>query len=140
MAAMTQSELDAFLSADRHAVLATNRVDGPPQLTPVWYLYAEGRIFVSAVAGTAKVRNLRRDPNMTICVDGCRGDNRYVVLSGKARLVEPGTEEQLSMRRRIIRKYHASDAEAEAYYARIEGSPAALIVLEPSTIISSSGA
>ena len=136
MASMSPPIFDQFVDADRHAILATNRSDGPPQLTPVWYLYEEGRFYVSAVDSTVKVRNLRRDPSITLCIDGCRGDSRYVVVSGTATLIEPGQGIQVEMRKRIIRRYQSSDEEAERYYEMVKKNPAVLIVVDPQTIIS----
>ena len=130
------SPIRAFLDEDRHAILATTRRTGGPQLSPVWYVVDGDKIYVSAVVTTAKIRNLRRNPGLTLCVDGGREDTRYVVVYGTAALVEPGEEGQAAMRRRIIRKYHASDEAAEAYYASASKNPAALIVITPEKVIS----
>lgn len=133
---MTPAEIEEFLASDRHAVLATNGSDGIPQLTPVWYLYEDDLLYVSARADTVKVRNLRRDPAISICIDGGRGDARYVVVRGRADLIEPGHPRQEKMRKRIIRKYHSSAAEADEYYARVRNNQAALIVLRPEKVLS----
>jgi len=133
---MGPQDFDQFVGADRHAILATNRRPGPPQLTPVWYLYEDGRFYVSAVDSTVKVRNLRRDPSITLCIDGCRGDSRYVVVSGTATLIEPSQGIQSEMRKRIIRRYQSSDEDAERYYEIARKNPAVLIVIEPQTVIS----
>jgi PPOX class probable F420-dependent enzyme len=131
MPRMSQSEIEYFLAGDRHAVLATNSAGSPPQLTPVWFLYEDDRLYVSAQADTVKVYNLRRDPHVSFCIDGGRDDARYVVVSGKAELVEPGEAQQEEMRRRIIAKYHESDEAAEQYYQSIRENPAVLIVVNP---------
>lgn len=73
---MTPAEIEEFLAVDRNAVLATNGADGMPQLTPVWFLHEDGMLYVSAQADTVKVRNLRRDPAIAVCIDGGRGDGR----------------------------------------------------------------
>ena len=80
--AIMDSQILEFLQADRHAILATKGRHGAPQLTPVWYIYEDGVIYVSAQTRTVKIKNLRRDPTVTICIDGGRGDARYVVLYG----------------------------------------------------------
>lgn len=132
---MTSAEIDEFLAADRNAVLATNGADGIPQLTPVWYLYEDGLLYVSAQADTVKVRNLRQDPAIALCIDGGRGDGRYVTVRGRAELIEPDQPGQEEMRRRIIHKYHSSAEAADAYYASVRGSRAALIVVQPEKIV-----
>jgi len=133
---MTPTEIEEFLAADRNAVLATNGSDGIPQLTPVWFLYEDSLLYVSAQSETVKVRNLRRDPSIAVCIDGGRSDGRYVVLRGQAELIEPSQPRQEEMRRRIIHKYHDSAEEADTYYASVRANPGILIVLRPQKIVS----
>ena len=122
------SQILEFLQADRHAILATKGRHGAPQLTPVWYIYEDGVIYVSAQTRTVKIKNLRRDPTVTICIDGGRGDARYVVLYGKAELIEPG-ERQRELRWRIVRHYYADEAEAAHYYETVKATIGAVITL-----------
>lgn len=107
-----------------------------PQLTPVWYLFEEGVLYVSALHATVKARNLRRDPSVTVCVDGDRSDARYVVLSGKAELIEPG-ERQKEIHWQIVRQYHRSEDEALRYNELMKDAVGVIIVLQPERIISS---
>jgi len=136
MAQMTQAQIAAFLAPPRHAIVATNRADGPPQLTPVWYIYEGGQMYISAGAGTVKVQNLRRDPRVTICVDGGHPDARYVILQGTITILEPSDPLQEQMRWRIIRHYYESEDEARHYYESMRNSPSVLLVLAPDKLIS----
>ena len=128
------AQVSEFLQADRHAILATNGRNGAPQLTPVWYIFEEGVLYVSAQTSTVKVKNLRRDPTVTVCIDGGRGDARYVVLYGKAELIEPG-ERQRALRWRIVRHYYADESEAERYYETIRNTTGAIIALRPERMV-----
>ena len=123
-----------FLQADRHAVLATNGADGLPQLTPVWYLFEDGALYVSVQTTTVKARNLRRDRSVAVCIDGGRGDARYVVLRGRAELIEPG-ERQRALRWRIVRQYYRDEAVAARYYETIKDNVGVIIVLRPARIV-----
>ena len=70
------------------AVLATIRNDGTPQMSPVLVaLDDEGRVLVSTREAALKVRNLRRDPRLWLCVlpDGFFG--RWVQVEGSAEIV-----------------------------------------------------
>jgi len=136
MAQMSATRLAEFLAPPRHAIIATNRADGPPQLTPVWYLYEAGRIQISAGAETVKVRNLRRDPQVTICIDGGHPDARYVIFQGRVTIVEPNDPRQEAFRWRVIQHYHEQEAEARRYYESVRSSPSVLLILEPDKIIS----
>lgn len=136
MAQMTQAQIDAFLAPPRHAVIATNRVNGPPQLSPVWYIYEEGKLYISAGVNAVKVQNLRRDPRTTICVDAGHPDARYVILQGAITILEPGDPLQEPMRWRIIQHYYDTEAEARRYYDSVRNSLSVLLVLTPDKFIS----
>ena len=65
---VTREQLLAFLRPRSHALLATRRRDGGPQLSPVAAgVDAEGRVLVSTYPARAKVRNVRRDPQVSLC-------------------------------------------------------------------------
>ena len=76
-----------FLQANHHAVVATFRRDGRPQLSPVLCGVDDDRIVVSTREVTAKRANLRRDPRVSIVVlgDGFFGD--WIQIDGTAEVV-----------------------------------------------------
>ena len=135
MKGMSEDEMVAFLGAPRTAIVGTNRVDGAPQLSPVWYVFEDGRFFISVGTNTAKVRNLQRDPRVSVCVDGGSADYRTVMASGKAELVPNGDPLQVEMRRRIIWQYHETEEAARRYWERVRDTEAALIVVLPEKVI-----
>ena len=65
---MSQAQIDEFLQVPRFAVIGTIRKKGAPQLTPVWYLYEDGQVYVWISINSAKYRNLTRDPRVCICI------------------------------------------------------------------------
>ncbi len=134
---MTPAQVEEFLELPRHAILGTNRRDGPPQLSPVWYLYEDGRVYIGVLAATAKVRNLRRDPRIGLCVDGGHPDARAVMIYGGAELIEAESPWREEIIWRINRRYHDSDEDARRYQdmSRDRGRTV-LIVVIPENIIS----
>jgi PPOX class probable F420-dependent enzyme len=61
--------LREFLAPRHHAVIITRRPDGRPQSSPVTCgVDADGRIVISTYPQRAKVVNLRRDPQVSLCV------------------------------------------------------------------------
>ena len=79
----------AVIAKQHHAVLATLRRDGTPQMSPVLATVdSQGRVLVSSRDTAFKVRNLRRDPRVWLCVlpDGFYG--RWIQVSGSARIVD----------------------------------------------------
>ena len=86
---MTPDEARVFLRSQHHAVLATTRSDGRPQLSPVLAAVDDaGRVVVSTRETAVKARNVRRDPHVSLCVfpDGFYGD--WLQVEGTAEVVE----------------------------------------------------
>ena len=80
---MDLEDARAFVRTHSHAVLATTRRDGTPQLSPVGATVDEqGRVVVSSRETAYKTRNLRRDPRAWLCVlpDGFYG--QWVQVEG----------------------------------------------------------
>ncbi len=58
-----------FLRLHHRAVLCTHRRDGSPQLSPVVCAAdADGLVAISTRETAMKVKNLRRDPRVSLCV------------------------------------------------------------------------
>lgn len=136
MSAMTQVQIEEFLAAPRHAVVGTNVRDGAPQLSPVWYLYEDGRFYISITDDTAKYHNLQRDPRISLCIDGGYPDFRTVIVYGRAAFIPHGEPPQEEMRWRIIRHYHESEEAARRYAQSTKDDPSLLVVVTPDKILS----
>jgi len=66
---MDIAEALEFVRKNSHAVLATTRRDGRPQLSPVDVtVNAGGQVVLSSRDTAMKVKNLRRDPHASLCV------------------------------------------------------------------------
>lgn len=86
---MDLGDARAIVSEQHHAVLATLRRDGTPQMSPVVAAVdGQGRVVVSTRQTAFKVRNLRRDSRAWLCVlpDGFYG--RWIQVNGSVRIVE----------------------------------------------------
>jgi PPOX class probable F420-dependent enzyme len=78
----------AFIRENHRAVMATRRANGDPQLSPIMCAVdADGRVTISTREPAMKVKNLRRDPRVSLCVlnDGFFGD--WVQVDGTAEVV-----------------------------------------------------
>jgi PPOX class probable F420-dependent enzyme len=78
---MQADEARAFLADHHRAVLATQRADGRPQLSPVvCAVDDEGRVLISTRETAIKTKNVRRDPRVSLCVftDGFYGPWAHV--------------------------------------------------------------
>jgi PPOX class probable F420-dependent enzyme len=86
---VTPQQAREFLRANHRAVMSTFRADGRPHLTPVSAgVDGAGRVIISSPETTAKVRNLRRDPRIAVCVmnDGFYGT--WAQVEGTVEIVE----------------------------------------------------
>jgi PPOX class probable F420-dependent enzyme len=72
-----------------HAVLATTRSDGSPQMSPVGVTADDdGRLLISSRATAYKTRNLRRDPHAWVCVLPDAFYGRWIQVEGEVEIVE----------------------------------------------------
>ena len=111
-ATLTENQ-QAFLRERPHAVVATIMPDGRPQLTPNWYLWDGERFSVSTLDWTVKVKNAKRDPRITLCIDGPERRTNYVQVFGTAEVIEGDVREGTLD---LIRKYEKAEEDAIAHW------------------------
>ena len=101
---MLTPEVRAFLEEPHHAVMATINASGAPQLTVMWYALhpTEDVVLLNSSRGLLKVKNLRRDPRMALCIED---GPRYVTLEGTAELVEDRAAQEREVNEHIAPRY-----------------------------------
>ena len=82
------------------AHLVTLNPDGSPQVTCIWVGLEQDEIISGHLnANQRKLRNIARDPRVTLSIEGTEsqppGLKQYLVVHGRARLVEGGAAELL---------------------------------------------
>ena len=93
MEKMTQAEYMAFLSTPaRCAKLATVREDGSPHVVPVWFTLHGNDLIFTAGCASIKVKNILRDGRVAICVDEDSPPFHYVLLEGRAEVLDSTVE------------------------------------------------
>ena len=70
------------------AILSTVYPSGGPQTFPVWYDYDGGRFTVPTRAGAAKVTNIRRNPQVSICITDTSRQIKSLTVPGRAEVVK----------------------------------------------------
>jgi PPOX class probable F420-dependent enzyme len=125
-------EAREVVRAQHHAVLATMRRDGTPQMSPVAAGVDDaGRILISTRETAYKTRNLRRDPRAWLCVlpDGFYG--RWIQVSGDVEIVSlPDAMEPLVDYYRAVAGEHA---DWDEYRAAMESEQRCVVRITPTT-------
>ncbi|GAB4577790.1 MAG: PPOX class F420-dependent oxidoreductase [Anaerolineales bacterium] len=85
---MDISQAQDFISKNHCGVMMTYKKDGSPQLSPILIgLNAEGLGIVSSRETAYKVKNLRRDPRVSICVFSDKFYGRWIQMDGMAEIL-----------------------------------------------------
>ncbi|HEX2063143.1 MAG TPA: PPOX class F420-dependent oxidoreductase [Acidimicrobiales bacterium] len=85
---MDVDEARAFLGTHHRAVMVAFRSNGRPQTSPVVCgLDEAGRVVVSSRETAMKVKNLRRDPRVSLCVMDDRFFGKWIQVDGHADVV-----------------------------------------------------
>lgn len=82
----------SLLRAPHIAFLATTTADGAPHVAPVWVATRDDRIVMTSNEGTAKLRNVRRDPRVAISVHAGSNPLRAVTVFGRVEREATGEE------------------------------------------------
>ena len=102
---MDQSEIDIFLASSKTPLrLGTTNSKGEPNIHPIWYHYANQKIYLMSNKNTVKVRNMNLNKTVYFSVDTDAMPNRGVKGKGTATIIkDPG--KTLSISEKIVAKY-----------------------------------
>jgi PPOX class probable F420-dependent enzyme len=104
---MTSEEARDFVAGNHRAVLVTRRREGGLQTSPVTVGADDEGIVISSRQTAYKTRNIRRDPNVTLCVFTDAFFGPWIQIEGRAELVSlPEAMEGLVEYYRRIRGEH----------------------------------
>jgi nitroimidazol reductase NimA-like FMN-containing flavoprotein (pyridoxamine 5'-phosphate oxidase superfamily) len=86
--AMSPEEVDAFLAEERTCRVATVGTNGP-HVTPLWYVWHGGSIWLTSLYRSQRWTDLARDPRIAVVVDAGHdyGELRGVELRGRVEVV-----------------------------------------------------
>ncbi|HEX7735085.1 MAG TPA: pyridoxamine 5'-phosphate oxidase family protein [Ktedonobacteraceae bacterium] len=99
--------------------------------TTMWYLLEDDTIVMNTKAGRVKDRNLRRDPRISICIEG--GYN-YLTISGSVELIEDQETAQRDIRRLAVR-YDGEESAEQQMARQFSKEQRVTIHLKPEHII-----
>ena len=100
-----------MLESTAVAFVSTIGPRGEPQSTPLWFLWEAGTLRFSLVEGRQKLRNLRRDPRISVVVVDPSDPTWYVELRGHIDVLTP--DPGLELERAVAGKYTGRHVDAE---------------------------
>ena len=126
---------EEFLKQANMGVLATIGPGSRSHAMPVWYIYEDGRIIVTAARGSQKHRNIERNGEATLLVDRREPPYYAVMVQGKA---EIGPSPSQELRIRIATRY-LGEERGQAYVSESTGGNSITIYLQPDKFVEYQG-
>ncbi len=96
--------LDQALHQATYINLETFRKNGTGVKTPVWQTSEAGTIYVWTQADSWKVKRIRANPHVRLCVSDARGNPQGAWYEGQARILA-GAAAEAQQRQRMAAKY-----------------------------------
>ena len=130
---LSEAELNTFLQEAPIARLGSLNPNGTVHLAALWFKYENGEIVIGTQDMTNKVRNIKRNPDVTVLIDVVGPPLRGVLIYGRAEL---DYENVLEKRIDIFEKYMTSD-DARQLATKLASSFVPVIIRIKPTRISS---
>jgi PPOX class probable F420-dependent enzyme len=128
--AIPEDAIVELLGLKLTATLGTVNADGTLLLTPIWYLYEDGRLYLPTGSRSHKVRNVRSRPGVTVMVDQRQPTaHRWASASGAAEIMEGAAAVELNAR---ARSRYLTDAGEAVYGPHLATVDDVTIVVTPS--------
>src|SRR5512138_1085526 len=113
----------ALLDVLRHSMvarIATLSRNGRPSITPLYFVYVNGQIWLGTVDWTLAARDVKADPRVSVLfgLEQNPHDQRIVRITGRAR-VRTDRKAQRSYVRRVVFKYSLTPGQIRNSLAHI---------------------
>lgn len=112
------------LEAAPNIWLATVRPNGRPHLIPIWFVWLDGKVWISTGDGSRKHLNIRHNPHVSVSLED--GTNP-LVLEGTAREeTDPAVRDQLAPH--FLKKYEWDFRKDDEYGMLISVTPLKMLL------------
>jgi PPOX class probable F420-dependent enzyme len=102
MPPFTPEELEVFLHESPVARLCSHNPDGTIHIAAVYFKYDQGLFWMGTQEVSKKIRNIKRNPNVSILIDTQARPWKGVLVYGQAELVY---EDAVAIRASIFERY-----------------------------------
>jgi PPOX class probable F420-dependent enzyme len=110
------------------AYLGTVMPDGSPQVTPVWFMYKDGKFIVNTARGRVKDRNMTQNAKVALSITDPDNPYSHVSLRGTiVRATEAGADANIDA---LAKKYLGQDK----YPFRQPGEVRVMYEIEPISV------
>ena len=135
---MSDAEIGAFIEAQKSLQVGTLERDGSIHLSTLWFAVVDDRIVFETYTKSQKIRNLQRDPRITVLLED--GDVyeelRGVMIKGTATLVDE-SESVSAMALEVLGRNQPEVPEAaREEAARFMSTRRTVVIVEPTRTIS----
>jgi PPOX class probable F420-dependent enzyme len=136
MSKMTNDEIRDFLLKGTYTgKLGTINKDGTPHVVPIWYTVDEQDNIIFNTGGeSVKVKNIRRNNRVRLCVDDQTPLFSFVIIDGIAQ-IERNESSEIYKWAKIIAARYMGDDKSEAYGRRNSGEGEVLVKIIPTRIV-----
>ena len=131
--AMNEGELASFFEQAQFARLGTFNEDGTIHIAPIFFKYKNGQILMATQVPSRKVRNIKRNKNVTVLIDKTEVPFKGALIYGTAEL----DYEDVIQKRTAIFERRLSREEGETYARRLSGKWQCVIIRITPTHIAS---
>ncbi|MCH8813675.1 MAG: TIGR03618 family F420-dependent PPOX class oxidoreductase [Chloroflexi bacterium] len=133
---MTPEERKKLLEENRYCVVGYNRNEGPPALSPVYYVMDGDDILISTQAGRAKGRVLARNPEVSVCILSEKHPSApYITVYGRAKIEKEGAVDLMMRIGGVMTGSPVSEAVRPAIEKRAEEEGRVVLRISPESYI-----
>jgi PPOX class probable F420-dependent enzyme len=133
MADVPPADADRFFREQRLAVLGTPRLDGSPQLSPVYFAWDGKLLYLSITRTRAKYHNIRRDPRVTLCVLQDTPPYQALTVYGTAEIEE---EDILDDTLAVVHKFRpGTEIDRESFLEELRRQQRVVVKITPSRFV-----
>ena len=133
MPPLTQEELVAFLNESPVARLSSLNADGTIHTAPVYFKYENGDFLIGTQNMTRKVRNIKRNPQVTVLIDNQAPPWKGVLVYGTAEL---DYEDVIAKRASIFERYRSPE-DAREFAADLANNYTPVVIrIKPQKVVS----
>jgi PPOX class probable F420-dependent enzyme len=100
--------MDLITQKKALANVATVMADGSPQVTPVWFDYAHGKLRINTAKGRVKARTMTEGAKIALAIVDPDNDYRYIQVRGVvSKVTEDGADAHIDS---LAKKYLGKDS------------------------------